>query len=215
MTITLHSIITAIIGYIKSHHWSAKETADIVDAIHGFVQENNPVIRFTRMCIESGVKKTSCYDMYAARPEGGIRKKVHLALYEYLKSEEAEEAPPVVSVYCYRDNLGTHGSNYVGVTLYFIEEADQDFFEEVREHIADELETYTGLEYERSPLSTCDAEDIRVVSDVEDTDFVFEVGDLKSGKFKYWGYWHEKKWNRLRVFKDFDTITLTQILKER
>jgi hypothetical protein len=204
--ITFHDIFHAIIGHV-----TRKREKDVATAILRLIDADHPVIQFVRMCIAANTRKTRCY--FDARKAGtAVRKQVQLALYDYLKSKEA---PPVVSVYCYRDNLGTHGSNYVGVTLYFIEEAEQDFFEEVREYIADELETYTGLEYERSPLSTCDAEDIRIVSDVEDTDFVFEVGDLKSGKFKYWGYWHEKKWNRLQIFEDFDIIGLTRLLRGR
>jgi len=204
--ITFHDIFHAIIGHV-----TRKREKDVAMAILRLIDTNHPVIQFTRMCIAANTGKTRCY--FDARKAGtAVRKQVQLALYEYLKSEEA---PPAISIYCYRDNLGTHGSNYVGVTLYFIEKKEMGFFGDVREHIADELEKYTGLEYERSSLSTCDAEDIRIVSDVEDTDFVFEVGDLKSGKFKYWGYWHKKKWNRLEIFNDFDTITLTQLLKER
>ena len=206
-------VLRDVLKFLTEHLKTRDETviAGVARRVKALLGENHPVLQFIRMCINAGIEKTQCYDD-AVIAETSVRKQVQLALYDYLKSEEA---PPAEMIYCYRDNLGTHGSNYVGVTLYFIEKMEMDFFEEVREHIADELETHTSLEYERSPLSTCDAEDIRIVSDVEDTDFVFEVGDLKSGKFKYWGYWHEKKWNRLKIFKEFDIVTLMRILARR
>jgi hypothetical protein len=156
--------------------------------------------------------KTRCY--FDARTAGvAVRKQVQLALYEYLKSEKA---PPPISIFCYRDELsGTGGSAYIGVTLYFVEKEAFGFMGAVQEHFADQFELYTGLEYEPSDLSTCDAEDSRALSDIADHDFIFEVGDLKSGRFKYFGHWHKKKWIRLHIFEDFDIAGLSLILRER
>ena len=206
--ITFHDIFHAIIGHV-----TRKREKDVAMAILRLIDADHPVIQFVRMCIAANTGKTRCY--FDARKAGtAVRKQVQLALYEYLKSEEA----PTVSVFCYRDEMISEHLDYnayIGITLYFIEKEALGFMGEVREHFADQFELYTSLIYKKSGLSTCDAEDISVVSGVEDHDFVFEIGDLDSGKFKYWGYWHEGKWDRLEIFKEFDIIGLTRLLRKR
>jgi hypothetical protein len=202
----IHDIFRIIAGHIRPERQTVT-----AGAIWKLIDRNHPVVQFTRMCIAANTGKTRCY--FDARAAGvAVRKQVQLALYEYLKSEEA---PPPISVFCYPDNLGASGWNYVGVTLYFIEKEAMGFFGDVQEHFADQFELHTGLDYEASGLSTCDADDIRIVSDVKEHDFIFEVGDLKSGKLKYWGYWHRKKWDRIHIFEDFDMIPLNRLLRAR
>jgi hypothetical protein len=183
----------------------------VARAILKLIEKDHPVVQFVRMCIAANTGKTRCY--FDARKAGvSVRKQVQLALYEYLKSEKA---PPPVSVFCYRDSLEAKGMEYYGITLYFIEKEAFGFFGDVQEHFASQLELYMGLTYEPSDLSTCDASDIIVVSSVEDHDFVFEIGEKDSAKIAYWGYWHAGRWDRLHIFDDFDTVTLTRLLRKR
>jgi len=111
-------------------------------------------------------------------------------------------------VYAFRDNVGEKGSNYMGVTLYFIETTIRDFFDTVQEHFSTEIETATGMQYYPTPLSTA-----QHTGNVRD--FVFEIGDLKSGKLKYYGHWRKGKWLSLKIFDEFDMGTLEEILTER
>ena len=186
----------------------------VARAIVNLEEKNHPVIQFVRMCIAANTGKTRCY--FDARKAGvAVRKQVQLALYEYLKSERA---PPAISVFCYRDEMVAehlYSNAYIGLTLYFIEKEALPFMAEVRDHFADQFELYTSLMYKKSGLSTCDAHEIETVSAVENHDFVFEVGDLDSGKFKYWGYWHNQKWDRLNIFSDFNVTALANILRRR
>lgn len=204
------SIFKDIASIIRGY---TRQEIAVARAIVNLIEKNHPVIQFVRMCIAANTGKTRCY--FDARKAGvAVRKQVQLALYEYLKSEKA----PRVSVFCYRDELiGEHlnSNTYIGLTLYFIEKEALPFMGDVRDHFADQFELYTSLIYKKSGLSTCDASDISIVPAVEDHDFVFEVGDLDSGKFKYWGYWHKRKWDRLNIFADFSVIALTNILKRR
>ena len=186
-------------------------TAGVARRVKTLLGENHPVVQFVRMCISSGVDKTQCYDD-AVIAETSVRKQVQLALYDYLKSEEA---PPAEMIYCYRDMVEGDYRNYYGVNLYFVETAERDFFETVQDHFADQLETYMGLSYVKGPLSTCDASEMSV-SDPAEYDFVFEVKSLKRKHFQYWGHWHNNAWKpATHVFPQFDLLTLDQILRRR
>jgi len=232
MKITVYNIISGLAEYIISHVWSVKETFEIAESIKNLIAENDIIIQFVRMCINAGTGKTKCYDDAHDTPHPhptphrkhvSIRKKVQLALYEYLKplEEEEEEIPeeemppqPLI-IFCYRDMVAGDYQNYYGVNLYFIEYEKMPFFEEVQDHFADQIEHYMGLTYSKSLLSTCEADEMSV-SDPAEFDFVFEVKQLKREHFQYWGHWHNGTWKpATHVFPQFDRMTLTTILNGR
>jgi len=203
----IHDIFRIITGHIRRERQTVT-----AGAIWKLIDKNHPVVQFVRMCITANTGKTRCY--FDARAAGvAVRKQVQLALYEYLKSEEA---PPAITVFCYRDTIeGDGGTGVYGVTLYFIELKELAFFEDVQNHFADEVEKWmrasnNPLSYSPAPLSTCPAP-----TGTESNDFVFEVGELDSGEITYYGHWRNNRWIHIEIFDEFDRITLMRILKER
>jgi hypothetical protein len=222
MTITVFDVISGLAEYIIEHVWPEKETFDIAEAIKTLINKNDIVVQFVKMCIGANTGKTRCYFDARAIPHPhptphrmhvSVRKKVQLALYEYLKSEEA---PPPVSVFCYRDTIdGDGGTGVYGVTLYFIETKEMGFFEDVQTHFADEVEKWmrhsnNPLSYNPAPLSTCPAPE-----GTELTDFVFEIGELDSAEIAWYGHWHNGKWKRIEIFDEFNLFPLMRILAAR
>lgn len=178
-----------------TEHVTAGKRAEVTKAIEKLFKVDNPVIEFIRMCIQAGTGKTRCY--FDARAAGlAVRKQTQLALYDYLKTEPKEKELP---------------------RGYRIEETvpDYGFFEEVQQYFADQFESYTGgLVYDLSMLSVCDIDDPSTTgAPVEDTDFVFEVGDLESGQFRYYGHWKDDKWLQVKIFDGFDLHGLETILR--
>ena len=184
-------ILTAI-----AEHVTASKQAEVTKAIEKLFGVDNPVIEFVRMCIQTGTGKTRCY--FDARAAGlAVRKQTQLALYDYLRMVETEPEEPK---YRKEEILPDYG-----------------FFEEVQQHFADQFESYTGgLVYDLSMLSTCDIDDPGTTgAPIEADDFVFEVGDLESGRFRYWGHWKDDDWLQVKIFSGFDLHRLETILRRK
>lgn len=179
------SQIFSIIEAIAGH-LEADRQFDTGRAIERLVLKNAPIIGFVQMCIAAGTGKTRCY--FDAKKAGlAIRKQTQLALYEYMKLQTAVcEPTPVIAPYVLMDA--------------------------VREHFADQLETFFGgMTYETSPLSEVDETDSG--AEMSGGDFVFEIGRLKTKKFDYSGHWHSKRWISIKMFDNFDLTGLEEILK--
>ncbi len=130
--------------------------------------------------------------------------------------EPEYEPEPELRIFCFRDYLGEDRFSYYGVNLYFAERYQRDFFTDVQDHFKEELETYMGMEYEKTPISECDAGDIDSPDEeLVDGAFVFEISDLKHQRFAYWGQYHRGKFTSLHMFDDFDMQTLKILLRTR
>jgi hypothetical protein len=166
------------------------------------IRKNHPIVAFTRMGIDEGWSKTEIYDR--ARASGiKVRKQNALGLYDYLIEQPR--------VFVYRDT-----GDYMGVTLYFVEKKPlYGFFAGIQEFFIEMCETFLGMTYEPSGLSEGTVDDIIAVSDVSGRDFVFEIGDLGTGTIRYWGHWHRRQWSSLRIFPEFETPVLSELLRER
>jgi hypothetical protein len=166
------------------------------------LMRNRPdVVAYARYSINNGIGPTESYKKKGALK---VRKQNYLALYKWLKTQPR--------VFCYRDL-----TEYKGINLYFIEKKPMpEFFEAVQDFFADEFEmNYGGMVYEKSGLSECTIDDIEVVSDVSGRDFVFDIGNLNTGKIQYWGHWHRRKWAVLNIYSTFQLPVLNAILKGR
>lgn len=167
------------------------------------IHKNHPIVAYTRMGIEQGWSKTEIYDR--ARAAGiKVRKQNALGLYDYLIDQPR--------VFVYRDT-----GEYVGITMYFVERKPlYGFFENVQAFFIEMAETYLGIEdYSPSGLSEATVDDIAAVSDVSGRDFIFEIGDLGTGTIRYWGHWHRRQWSSLKIFPEFETPVLSELLRER
>lgn len=124
------------------------------------------------------------------------------------------ERQPELSVHCFRDHLVGQKYSYKGINLYFVEYDEMAFFESVRNHFKRMFSDYFGgMDYKRNDISTCSADDIHSHSgDVYEHDFIFDIGDIKSAKLQYWGYWHNRNWEELKLFDGFDVGRLEKLL---
>lgn len=187
-----YAILTAI-----ADHVTPSRQAEVAQAIEKLVGKNAPVIQFVRMCIQAGTGKTQCYN--DAKKAGiSVRKQNQLALYDYLETEE--------------EPVDEYEEEEEG-------QPDYGFFESVRQHFADEIEINSGgkLEYIPMPLSTCDVDDPGTTgAPIEARDFIFEIGDKESGRFRYWGHWKNNEWHtEPKIFDGFDLDGLETILRFR
>jgi hypothetical protein len=139
---------------------------------------------------------------------------------EYIEEEEPEEyepeyAPPQErpKIYCYRDYLGGERLSYFGVNLYFCQREERDFFRKVQRYFQEALEADMGMEYERSDISICDAEDVSV--EMEEGDFAFEISDLKRQKFSYYGHYRDGDWEVLKMYDGFDIGQLEKLKRQK
>ncbi len=194
--------IPGIFGIIEriADHLKEDRRYDTGRAIERILQRHDPLVDFLLKCIEAGTPKTRCY--FDARAAGvSARKQVVLAMYEYLKLEIAMQEPTQPPP----DGIAP-GSAFL--------ETIQDFFE-------DELaqDSYFGsLEYVRSDISQCRADDIQSADtgNLSDGDFLFEIGELRTATLRYFGYYHASTGRMpCRVYPEFDTAMLVRLLKRR
>lgn len=182
-------------------HIKEERRAETSARIGRVVDENNPVVQFIRDCIGTGIRKTPCY--FQARKAGvGIRKQVFLALYEFLRltppDEETEEPGEAEG-----------------------DEPPYEAYEEIQDYFREELEGFFGMNYIKTDLSDAIDEDDLDMEWVDDPgrlrhgDFMFEIGELRSYRFRYWGHWHRsmKHWKPWKMFNDFDELGLRPLLK--
>jgi hypothetical protein len=179
----------------------------VIQAIEKFISRTDPVIDFIVMCIKAGTDKTQCYNdavkvplpigspfRKGRRTKVSIRKQNQLALFEYLQQVDKEK------------EKRKFVPNY-------------DFYESVQQHFADEIEVNSGgkLEYITTPISICDLDEPDTIgAPIEDQDFVFEIGDKESGRFRYWGHWKNNNWfTEPKMFAGFDLHGLETLLRFR
>lgn len=119
-----------------------------------------------------------------------------------------------LKVFAYRDFLGGEQYNYFGVTIYVVSRANRapDTIDRAREVLADELTSYIVGSYEESGLSVASIDDIP--GGARAGDIVFEVGELKSGKFRYYGHYSGGEWVSLKIFPEFDIDALTDAIRD-
>jgi len=187
--------VPGIFGIIAriSAHIKADKTFDTAKAIEKIITRETPLVTFVRACIKNGTGKTRCYFDAKAAGKGG-RKQVVLALYEYLKLEDAIEAK----------------------TCKTVETITPDYsrMSAIQEHFADELETHMGgMTYTRTDLSQCSMDDIETTDAdrLQHGDFVFEIGERRTATFRYYGHYH-KDLNRFKPYKMFAEFDLTRLL---
>jgi hypothetical protein len=187
----IFGIIEAIAGHITENR-----RFDVGRAIEKLFQRSDPVLEFLRMCIQSGVPKTRCY--FDARTSGlKIRKQTALALYEYLKLEQEITEP-------HKGNIPPSSAFFEKVQDYFVDAlADDDYFQQ--------------FSYLRSDLSECDVSDISTTDErnLKDGDFVFEIGELDSARFLYYGHFNGRKFTTLKLYDAFPITGLVRLLQRR
>lgn len=135
--------------------------------------------------------------------------------YEYIPEYIPKEV--MLRIFCYRDTLTGDKYAYKGINLYFVEKSEKGFFNDVREHFADQFERYFGnMDYERSDQSECSVEETnKDPDDIMERDFIFDIGNLKSAQLQYWGHWQKNHFVGLNIFDEFDTGKLERILMRR
>lgn len=141
--------------------------------------------------------------------------------YDFEAEEfEPEYIPEYVEeqlrIFCFRDYLGGARGMYYGVNLYFVETKEMDFFEDIRDHFADELTTaMMAMDYDKNPISICDADEIQSTSNISAHDFIFEISNIKKNTFQYWGHYQDGRWLLFEMFGDFDDVELNRMLRRR
>lgn len=203
---------------------------------------SHEVIAKYSAALATGMKPTQIYNLFKGTAYG-LRKTVALELMRTINSVSLDTGraarcipqkyrPPPMKIYCYRDGLVDEmGRPYIGVNLYFIVEVpknteaatpkDFDYFEELRDWFADELEKSrygaSGMEYDQNALSECDFEEVTSTTVAEKDrreGFVFELGELGSQEFQYWGHF-ERGWRSIYVYREFDKRGLEYQLRRR
>jgi hypothetical protein len=164
-------------------------------AIAKWIVLKDPIVEFVTGCISNGISKTPCYNMDVLvqhqRGKKGRRKQNVLALHDYLSEtpapdEKIQEALP-----------------------------PYELFEAVRDHFADELEIYMGMEYSRNDISECEGMEWANPGELVHGDFLFEIGELQKATFRYWGHFHAEngRWKPYTMFNEFDIAGLNKLLK--
>jgi len=118
-----------------------------------------------------------------------------------------------MDIFASRDFLGGETRDYYGVTLYLIGDDPGDLAD-IQEIFSENMgENFGGMKYTPGGISEANAEELP--DGAGDKDFVFEVGNLESGKFQYYGHWHDGEWTNLKIYPEFDIAGLERILKRR
>lgn len=186
------NLVAAIATIIKG-----KGQGEAVRGIQKWFNTAAPIVQFFRNCIDSGTGSARCLSL--AKTAGiKYRRQNALALYNVLKLEkefETQAPPPRTPA-----PVGVQPATYEAVRNYFVEELSVDSF-------------FGQFVYEKSELSEADISDLD--DEIAPGDFVFEIGELATGTFKYWGHYHAatRRFKPLHIFLDFDIQTLFVLLR--
>ena len=177
---------------------SGKGRSEAARGIQAWMNRNDPIVQFFRMCIDSGTGSSRCLSL-AKQAGYKYRRQNALGLYNVLKLErefqiaepQPEQPKPTV-------------------------EPPYDLYAAVQDHFADQFENdeyFQQFDYQRSDLSAAGIDEVDV--DLEPGDFVFEVGELESARFKYWGHYHAetRKFGPLHMYSGFDMQLLFRLLR--
>jgi hypothetical protein len=169
----------------------------IVKAVNNWLRKNNPIIRFIIDCIEEDVGENSCLKL-AKDSKIKHRRQNAQVLYKWIRQqpepETGEDEPPY------------------------------ELYEEIQDYIAEQLEDNFGMNYVKnealSEATLDEGESLELeytapVDAVRHGDFIIEIGEKHSYKFRYWAHWHKTgaRWKPWHMFNDFDELRMRGMLK--
>jgi hypothetical protein len=183
-------VVSAIVTIIKG-----KGQNEAARTIQKWFSTGHPIVQFFRNCLDGGTGQSRCLSLAKA---AGIkyRRQNALALYNILKLEREftpeKPLPPKTT------------------------EPHPAMYEAVREHFENEFaadEFFGQFDYEESELSEADISDLS--EEIGPGDFVFEVGELETASFRYWGHYHAatRKFKPIKIYPGFDVQTLFHLLR--
>jgi hypothetical protein len=168
-------------------------------AIPKLLAGNDPIVQFMRNCIAGDTNQEKCLTL--SKQAGiSISRQTAQTLYKYLKLETEITREPV-QMPALKEAPPPAGNFDMYARV-------QDFFEE--ELSLDDW--FSQFEYIRSDLSECSEHDITSTGEIEQNDFIFEIGELESATLKYFGRYHAGKLVA-RIYPEFDQRGLIKVLK--